>query len=378
MPESPASAPRVVVIGAGVLGVSTAAHLARGGALVTLVTDGAVSSGASGRSLSWLNSAGIRSAEYHALRMAGIDRYRTLLARTPAAARYLRFDGGLTWAKPGKSHADRLRHEHAVGYDSVWLRPDEIAGWTPGIDPASVHAEGAIFNPGEGWVDLPALVGELLAVFRAAGGALVEHAGRTAIEVVAGRAVGARTASGELLHADRVVLATGPSVPADLAGLGIELPEQTPISLLVSTKPIDVALTAVLNSPRVAVRPTPSGALVLDSGWSEREVVRTPDGGWEVRDETVATLLREASAVLAGNPALELDRFDAGPKPIPGDGEPVLGAVEEVPGLHMLFTHSGATLGLIAGETVAREILTDEPSPLLARFSPARFRAVRA
>lgn len=378
MPETPSSAPTVVVIGAGVLGVSTATRLAQGGARVTLVTESTVSSGASGRSLSWLNSAGFRSPAYHALRVAGIDRYRTLLARNPDAARFLRFDGGLTWAKPGTSHQERLAYEHGLGYDSVWLAPDEISAWTPGVDPSSVHEEGAIFNPGEGWVDLPLLVAELLKAFAAAGGTLVENAGHTTVEVEGGRAVGARTERGDLLSADRVVLATGPWVPRDLAGLGIELPEQTPISVLVSTKPIDVELKAVLNTPRVAIRPTPFGTLVLDSGWSEREVVRHDDGTWEVRDETVAQLLREASAVLAGNPELELATVGAGPKPIPGDGEPVIGAVRDIPGLHVIFTHSGATLGLITGELVAREILTGTPSPLLADFNAARFAPVPA
>lgn len=376
MPEN--TAPTVVVIGAGVLGVSTAAQLARRGAAVTLVTEAAVSSGASGRSLSWLNSAGFRSAEYHALRVAGIDRYRTLLARNPGASRFLRFDGGLTWAKPGRSHAERFAHEKAIGYDSEWLAPEEIAEWTPGVDPSSVAAEGAIFNPGEGWVDLPLLTAELLAAFQGAGGVLIENAGRTTVAVEGGRAVGADTASGDRIPADQVVLATGPWVPRELVELGIRLPEQTPISLLVTTRPVDVPLRAVLNTPRVAVRPTPFGTLVLDSGWSEREVVVDPDGTWHVRDETVATLLEEASAVLAGNPRLELDSFAAGPKPIPGDGEPVLGAVAEIPGLHAIFTHSGATLGLVVGELVALEVLSGEASPLLEPFRSSRFSAVAA
>src|SRR5689334_20745186 len=87
---------RVAIIGAGIFGVSTAVHLARAGALVTLVTETSPASGASGRSLSWLNSARRRSAAYHALRMAGIDRYR-MLATQQRDAKWLRFDGGLTW-----------------------------------------------------------------------------------------------------------------------------------------------------------------------------------------------------------------------------------------------------------------------------------------
>ena len=52
---------RVAVVGGGVIGVSTAQQLARAGADVVLVTEGELASGASGRSLSWLNSSGLRS-----------------------------------------------------------------------------------------------------------------------------------------------------------------------------------------------------------------------------------------------------------------------------------------------------------------------------
>jgi glycine/D-amino acid oxidase-like deaminating enzyme len=45
-----------------------------------------------------------------------------------------------------------------------------------------------------------------------------------------------------------------------------------------------------------------------------------------------------------------------------------------VPGCFVAFTHSGATLGLIAGELLAGEIRTGEPHPLLASFRPDRFR----
>lgn len=369
---NPTSSPHVVVIGGGVLGVSTATHLARAGASVTLLTESSISSGASGRSLSWLNSAGERSPEYHALRMAGIDRYRTL-GQKLGDSRFLRFDGGLTWASPGESYAGRYQHERSIGYDSIWLRPDEIERWTPGVNATSVNPEGAIFNPGEGWVDLPSLIEHLLTEFRASGGAVHDKVGRVTVETANGRATGARTAAGVVHDADAVVLATGPWVPGALEELGVRVEDQTPISLLLTTRAVETDLRAVLNTPRVAVRPTPNGTLVLDSGWSEEEVVDLGDGSYQVNDDTIAGLLAEASAVLAGHPTLELDRYGVGPKPIPGDGEPVAGQVEEIPGLHVLFTHSGATLGLILGELVAQEIISGTPSPLLRTFRLSRF-----
>ncbi|WP_432572868.1 NAD(P)/FAD-dependent oxidoreductase [Kineococcus sp. SYSU DK005] len=371
VPAPRAGAPRVVVVGGGVLGASTAAHLARAGARVDLVTEAEVASGASGRSLSWLNSAGARTDAYHLLRTVGIDRYRTFLARTGLGDR-VRFDGGLTWAGPGESHKERHAHELSIGYDSVWLSPGEVAAWTPGVDAAAIAQEGAVFNPGEGWVDLPLLVDALLGQLRAAGGEVHTGTGRAVPLVTGGRATGVRTASGRTFPADAVVLATGPGVPRDLAGLGVHVPDSSPVSLLLETRPLEHPLRAVLNTPRVALRPTPRGTFVLDSGWSEEEVVVHAEGEYEVRGSTVEGLLAEASRVLAGNPRLEVARRGVGRKPIPGDGEPVAGALPEVVGLHVLFTHSGATLGLVLGEFTAREVL-GERVPLLEPFRPQRF-----
>ncbi len=91
---------------------------------VWLVTEGALASGASGRSLSWLNSAAIYSEHYHQLRMLGIDRYRTLFARQPDRT-WLRFDGGLTWQPVDKLDLQSAIHAHqlAHGYDSQLLSP---------------------------------------------------------------------------------------------------------------------------------------------------------------------------------------------------------------------------------------------------------------
>lgn len=365
----------VVVVGAGIFGTSTALHLARLGFDVTIVNDGAPSNGASGRSLSWLNSARRADTAYHRLRLAGIDRYRTLAATRPEAASWLRFDGGLTWDADDEANqiASMWQLEQDIGYDSLLLDPAEVGAVTPGIDASAIAPQGAIFNPGEGWVDLPSLIDLLLNEFRSRGGKLVQDAGRVRIVATGGRARGVVTAGGTPVEADAVVLAVGPATPCMLAEIGVHVPDATPISLLLKTKPIKTDLRAVLNTPRVAVRPTPDGALVLDSAWSEEEVVVNSDGTYTVHDKTVKGLLDEASAVLDGNPRLQLATYAVGPKPVPGDGEPVLGSVEPVADLHVVFSHSGATLGLIVGELLAKEIASGNPHPMLATFRANRF-----
>ena len=65
--------------------------------------------------------------------------------------------------------------------------------------------------------------------------------------------------------------------------------------------------------------------------------------------------------------------YGVGPKPIPADGEPVVGELDQIRDYYVAFSHSGATLGLIIGELLADEIMTGERHPLLEPFRPGRF-----
>jgi glycine/D-amino acid oxidase-like deaminating enzyme len=173
---------KVAVVGGGVIGASIAQQLARAGAEVILLTESALTSGASGRSLSWLNSAGMWREPYHRLRMAGIDRYRTLSAQQPDV-RWLRFTGGLAWYADGEGEELRRRHDHelAHGYASHLLTEEEVRAHTPGVSAAAIPDAGAIWNPGEGWVDLPSLVQFLIKDFLERGGKLVTSAGKCTV-----------------------------------------------------------------------------------------------------------------------------------------------------------------------------------------------------
>jgi glycine/D-amino acid oxidase-like deaminating enzyme len=169
-------------------------------------------------------------------------------------------------------------------------------------------------------------------------------------------------------------LATGAAVPAMAADLGVIIPDATAVALLVTSRPMHHPLRAVLNSPRVSVRPTPDAALAIDSDWTSAHITRAADGSFQVPPAIIEELLGEASRVLQGKPELEPAWYGIGPKPIPADGEPVLGRVGEVTGLYVAFTHSGATLGLIAGELLAYEIITGASHPMLVDFNVRRFR----
>lgn len=363
--------PAAAVIGAGIIGVSTAVQLARRGAPVALITDGTPGDGASGRSLGWLNSAAADPG-YHRLRMQALDRYRCYAADHPDAG--IHFSGGLGWAGPGESLRERHRRQQELGYPGEWLDREAVRSRIPGVDADAVADEGALFNTGEGWVELPRLIEELLTEFDRLGGTVISGCRPAQVLTDHGRVTGVQTGAGHRIGTGRVLIAAGAATPDVTAQLGWRLPDATSLAALaIARPPQPTDLEVVLNTPRVSLRPMPDGSLAMDSAWSEAETVQNADGDFVIEEKVLTLLLEEASSVLAGHPPLELVRVGAGPKPVPADGLPVLGPFPGVAGCHIAFTHSGATLGLLAGELLAGEILDLEPSPLLEEFRPARF-----
>ncbi|MEU7830139.1 FAD-binding oxidoreductase [Nonomuraea sp. NPDC049129] len=262
---------------------------------------------------------------------------------------WLRFDGGLWWTTPDGAEATRARHAHEVarGYESHLIGRADTSDRVSGVQ---VGAGLAIHNPGDGWVSLPHLIRELADELVRRGGRLVTGAGRCSVLVEDGRARGVRGADGTSWRGDAVVAACGAQTPAVLAELGVDLPDASPLSMLVITEPVETEVVTVLNTPRAAMRPNPGSTFAIDQ-----------------------ELIAEASALLQGDVTLRAASWRLGRKPIPADGEPVFGELESVPGCHVAFTHSGATLGLIAGELTAYEVLTGTGHPLLADFRPERF-----
>ncbi|MBF6638087.1 FAD-binding oxidoreductase [Rouxiella silvae] len=365
----------IAVIGGGIIGISSAVHLLRRGQSVTLITEAEKVSGASGRSLSWLNSAADRTLEYHALRMTGIDRYRTLYAQDNASHAWLRFDGGLFWGGEQAKSATLARHayECAHGYASQLTGRATVNAVDERVASSAV-SETALYNPGEGWVSLPHLADHLLAEFHHLGGKLIENAGKSAVITDStGKATGVTMANGETLSADVVLVACGPQTPDVIAPLGVTIPNGSPLSMLVMTEPVEKSVKVVMNTPRVALRPNPGNTLALDHDWYESAITLDDNGHYSIDEAVVNELVAEAANVLAGEPPLKAASWKIGLKPVPGDGEPVLGELREVPNCFVAFTHSGATLALIVGELLAYEIISGEKHPMLSTFRPERF-----
>ena len=361
----------IVVLGGGALGISTAAHLIRKGVEVTVVTEAELASGASGRSLSWLNSAGDRSEEYHHFRMAGIDRYRELKSQHPEIE-WLEFNGGIYWGTGPE--AAEVRHEAEVekDYTSRLIDAHGLSTVAPGLNADAVNTT-AVFNSDEGWVSLPHLIDYLAAQVTDGGGRIITNAGVSSVLTEGGRAIGIRTAAGAEYRGDAVVVACGAQTPEIVAKLGVRIEDASPLSMLVISEPFEVPESVVLNTPRAAVRPNPGSTIAIDHDWYEDQIVAKEDGTYQVPSDTVDELVAEAARLYSGDTEIKAAGWKIGLKPIPGDGEPVFGELATVPGCYAIFTHSGATLALIGGELAANELADGTKEEILANFRPERF-----
>jgi glycine/D-amino acid oxidase-like deaminating enzyme len=74
-----------------------------------------------------------------------------------------------------------------------------------------------------------------------------------------------------------------------------------------------------------------------------------------------------------GAGSVELLGTRLGVRPMPADGEPIIGPVAEVPGLYLAVMHAAVTLAPAVGRLVARELVDGVVEPALSGCRPDRF-----
>ncbi len=368
---STSSSAAVIVVGAGSVGANVAYRLAREGARVTVLDAGAPGSGASGASFAWTNSFGKPPREYHDLNVAGMAEHERLAEELGGS--WFHRSGNLEWAETDDGRA-RLRQ--AVARLREWNYPVETIGVrdAAALEPDLRFAPDvteAVYAPRDGWVEVVPMVAALLAAAVRAG-ARVEPGQRVTGFVHEGdRIRGVLTAAGGRFEADLVVDCAGHAA-GELTGLaGAALPVSGEPGRLIYTSPVATTLSRPIHAPGIHFRPDGAGRIVLAEQAHDQivglDAAPSPDG-W--------TPERSLSAAARHLPALAAARVEAtriGVRPMPADRLPIVGAVPERPGLYVLVSHSGITLGPLWGRVAAGEILGRRPDPRLAPFRATRF-----
>jgi glycine/D-amino acid oxidase-like deaminating enzyme len=374
-----------LVIGAGIVGVSTAVELVRRGERVTLVDRGGVSAGATG-----LGEGNVLAGDKLAgpeldLTIAGLEVYDELEARLGAVAG-IRRKGSLlvhpepdTWA----AEPERVARLAAAGVQAELLDVTELRAREPQL---TGPVAGASWFPGDLQCDPRAITLALADEAAALGCDIRPGTAVDAITVKDGHVTGVR-GGGRVLPATTVVLAAGAwSGPlAESAGLPLPVqPRKGQLARLTVSPPdeqflrhkiIDGSYLRSLVSVDAArqistvVETTADGAVVVGSS-------RERSGFDASVDRPLAEAMRVRAARLIPRLAeCPIEDVWVGFRPWLPDHLPAIGASRRVPGLVIGTGHEGAgiALGPVTGRVLARVICGEDPGIDLTPFDPDRF-----
>lgn len=364
----------VVVVGGGVVGLFTAWRVAQAGLRVSVVDPtfaggAACAAGAGIGGPQPFEEAGLNRWAQQAARRFG-DSVQELRELVTAPVDYLQC-GSLTVALTGAPHPadlEGLAAENAlIGANYKLLDREECLALEPELTDTVI---GGLFRPDDAMVDPPSLMAALREAIATSGYGELITSGVTDLLISAGRAQGVRLTSGEEIHSDAVVLATG--APASWPqGLPDWIPNAiTPVA----------GLTLRLKWPR----PAPLNTILLGNGVGvlPRAGLEVVTGGSKrpgIRDvlledlETSLNRIRQLVPALAAAPVL---RLQTGVRPQANRGYPLIGPTE-ITGLHLALGHyrQGVLLSATTADLVLHGIekgaLPEEARWLSADGSPS-------
>lgn len=381
----------IIVVGAGIVGSSTAYHLAAAGASVTLVDQTHPAGGPTGKSSALLHAFYLMP-ELSQLSIRG----REILVSLPEIAGEGLFvtEVGMMWvcghdsAAEWSAAAERIRGE---GSRIETLAPADFAGMAPGF--ASDDVALGLWEPDYGYADAFGATNALARAARSNGAHLMQNSRVERLLRQGDRITGIKFADGTVLEAGTVVLAAGPWTRRLLATAVLDLPlhiERHPMAVLdAGGKARKVMPFAWCDDiSRNYARPDNEG-VVLAGTWAgggtgnrHEEAVRprtvdNPDHYMEGVDESESVeILETFAARVPAMTELGIRPGYAGLYDMSPDDLPVIGAMPGVEGLIVSAGSSGHGFktGPAVGEAVARLALHGD-QPILKPFSPARFGA---
>ncbi|MQY09703.1 glycine oxidase ThiO [Actinomadura macrotermitis] len=367
----------VVIVGGGVIGLSTAWRALERGLEVTVVdpAPGSEASHASAGMLPPANELILEQEDLLRLCLSSRERYPAFVAGLEAVSGRsvgFRRDGVLDVAfdQDGLAALEEVRKlEESLGIAIERLDPGECLAHEPALAPT---VTGGLLAPDDGAIDPREMTPALLAAIDAHGGLLLRE---RAIEVImeGDRAAGVRLAGGASVRGDKIVLAAG-CWTHGIGGLppGV-VPEIRPVKgqilRLRSAEPYLRRTTrAVAGGSAVYLVPRSNGELVVGATYEERGYDTTVTAGG------VCELLDKARKALPGVGALELAEAGVGLRPAAPDDLPVLGATA-VPGLLLVTGHSriGVQLTPVTADLMAGLLADDLVAGLAEPFAPTRF-----
>jgi glycine oxidase len=374
--------PKVVIIGAGVVGLGIAWRLAARGASVEVFDRGAAGAGATHAAAGMLAACAEAEPGEEALIALGRESqarwpsFAAELERSSGIDVELRTEGTLVVALTADDQS-RLHHQlvfqHKIGLPLHWITAAETRRREPRL---AGKLAGAVWSPQDHQVDNRKLASALRAAAEDVGAIVHERAPIKEISITGGRADGVILADETKISADVVVLAAG-AWSRGIAGLPQELrPPVRPVKgqmLALRMDPASPLLNHVVWAPGVYLVPRRDGRLIAGGTVEEKAFDATLTAGG------VLTLLEAAWRAVPSIEELPIDEMWVGHRPGSRDDAPILGR-GPVDGLLYATGHhrNGILLAPVTADAMARLVLEGVVDSAIQPFGFERFAPAQA
>jgi sarcosine oxidase, subunit beta len=364
---------RVVVIGAGIMGLAVAYNLARFGVDRIVVLDRTyLCGGASGR-----NGGGVRaqwSSETNIRLMRDSIRLCGEFATKMRINVWFRQGGYLFLARSEKmqkllASSVELQREHSI--PTRMIDAAEVKKIVPELDTKDVVA--ASYNPEDGVVFPWPFVWGYARECERLGVDLHTHTTVTGLSTEGSRITGVVTDRGTI-RTSRVICAAGAWSGEITKFVGVDLPSHPHRHEICSTEPLKPFLRPLVGDLATGLYFSQSARGEIVGGISNERVPPGLDQGSSLR--FLALYAREMTRAMPVLGGVRILRQWSGPYDITPDGNPLVGEVDEMQGLVLIsgFMGHGFMMAPIMSELLARNLLFGEERELFERWNLRRYR----
>lgn len=261
-PALPAQA-KVVVIGGGIIGVSTALFLAEQGIPTLLCEKGVIAGEQSGRNWGWCRTMG-RDPRELPLVVESLKLWRGIDQRIGAKTGFRQI-GTLYICPDEATFAKReawLPHARQYQLDSRLLRGDEVKAVLPG---AAETWPGALYTPSDGVAEPGKAAPALAEAARRRGAVIMTGCAVRGLETAGGRVSAVITEKGRVA-CESVVLAGGAWSSLLCRQLGLRLPQLGVLASVLRTAAVSGGPETAAWGPGLALRPRYDGGYTVSHG----------------------------------------------------------------------------------------------------------------
>ncbi|UWU13897.1 FAD-binding oxidoreductase [Rhizobium sullae] len=361
--------PRIVVIGAGIIGSAISYNLAIRGADVLLMDQGQMpGSGVTGKAFGWVNVInGTPGDNSYALWREAVAEFRNLKDALPTAFSRAR-SGTLLWKATAQETEQFAELHRSAGENVELLQRSALLELEPRLREVP---DLAAFSPNDLALDPMRLAGDLVAAAIAAGGSTRFGAAVCAIDTINGKVSGVRVGD-EIIAADVVVVAAGAGVLPLTDRLGVQTGLTTSPALLLRYACNRPIINYILRGPRLEIRQASDSTLLVAKSYVENG----DENGPRLIGEKMLTVMKDE---LDLPDEVELKSAEIGDRPIFADGLPRLGFLQEIGSLYLAVGHPGVILAPLIGRMTAEELLegrnaNSTHSPLIGGSLPSSCR----